>query len=200
MARRTQCSRAELKGKIAVANAKMAYQFYKTMIASPRWKKLAAKGAMPQRLLWASTSTKNKAYSDVLYVETLIGADTVNTMPPETMDAWRDHGTARDTIDEGISDAEAELKALEKAGISLDAITVDLVVDGVEKFAEAADKLYGGAGREARQDSERNAAPAYRSLWRVRREGGGCRHRRLDAGRQHAQAVGTRQIGVDERR
>ena len=133
---------AALKGKIAVANAKRAYQFYKSMIAGPRWKKLAARGARPQRLLWASTSTKNKAYSDVLYVETLIGPDTVNTMPPETMDAWRDHGKARASLEDGVAEAQAELKALAKAGISLDEITDELVVDGVAKFADAADKLY----------------------------------------------------------
>ena len=133
---------ASLKGRIAVANAKLAYQFYLSTIASPRWKKLAAKGARPQRLLWASTSTKNKAYSDVLYVETLIGPDTVNTMPPETMDAWRDHGKARASLEDGVAEAQAELKALAEAGISLDEITDELVVDGVAKFADAADKLY----------------------------------------------------------
>ena len=81
-----------MRGKVAIANAKIAYQHYKRMFAGPRWEALAKRGARPQRLLWASTGTKDKAYSDVLYVETLIGADTVNTMPPETMDAFRDHG------------------------------------------------------------------------------------------------------------
>ncbi len=99
-------------------------------------------GARPQRLLWASTGTKNKAYSDVLYVDTLIGPDTVNTMPPDTMDAFRDHGTAKATIEDGVEDATQVLKALADGGISLDKVTGELVEEGVDKFAEAADKLY----------------------------------------------------------
>jgi len=132
-----------LKGKIAIANAKLAYQHYKKVIASERWKKLAAKGAQVQRLLWASTGTKNKAYSDVLYVEELIGQDTVNTVPPATLDAFRDHGTPRDSLEQKIPDAERALADLAAAGISLDAITEALVEDGVQLFAEAADKLLG---------------------------------------------------------
>lgn len=132
-----------LKGKIAIANAKLAYQHYKKVIASERWKKLAAKGARVQRLLWASTGTKNKAYSDVLYVEELIGPDTVNTVPPATLDAFRDHGKPRDSLDTNIADAERSLAALKAAGISLDAITDALVDDGVKLFAEAFDKLLG---------------------------------------------------------
>ncbi|MGL5168311.1 MAG: bifunctional transaldolase/phosoglucose isomerase [Afipia sp.] len=132
-----------LKGKVAIANAKLAYQHYKKVIASERWKKLAAKGAKVQRLLWASTGTKNKAYSDVLYIEELIGRDTVNTVPPATLDAFRDHGKPRDSLEENVADAERVLTGLAKAGVSLDAITEALVDDGVKLFAEAFDKLLG---------------------------------------------------------
>jgi transaldolase/glucose-6-phosphate isomerase len=134
---------AQLRGKVAIANAKMAYQLYKQIIASPRWQALAAKGARPQRLLWASTGTKLKGLPDTLYVDTLIGPDTVNTMPPATMDATRDHGVARATIEEDLDGARATLALLGKCGISLDEITTDLVTDGVQQFADAADKLYG---------------------------------------------------------
>ncbi len=134
---------AALKGKVAVANAKLAYQDYKKLIADARWEKLAAAGARPQRLLWASTGTKNKDYSDVLYVEELIGPDTVNTMPPATLDAFRDHAKPRDSLESNIDEARHVLAELEKSGISLDAITADLVKDGVRLFADSADKLYG---------------------------------------------------------
>ena len=134
---------AALKGKVAIANAKLAYQDYKRLFSGPRWDKLKAKGAKPQRLLWASTGTKNKDYSDVLYVEELIGPNTVNTVPPATLDAFRDHGKVRDSLEENIEDARRVLDELEKSGISLDAITAELVKDGVKLFADAADKLYG---------------------------------------------------------
>ena len=139
---------AALKGKIAVANAKLAYQDYKKLIAGERWEKLAAKGAQPQRLLWASTGTKNKDYSDVLYVEELIGADTVNTVPPATLEAFRDHGKLRDSLEDNIDEARQVLAELEKSGISLDEITADLVKDGVKLFADAADKLYGAVAHK----------------------------------------------------
>ncbi len=137
-----------LKGKVAIANAKMAYQDYKRLFSGARWDKLAAKGAKPQRLLWASTGTKNKDYSDVLYVEELIGPNTVNTVPPATLDAFRDHGTPRDSLEENIEDARHVLAELEKSGISLDAITAELVKDGVRLFADAADKLYGAVAHK----------------------------------------------------
>src|SRR6476646_4684682 len=114
---------AALKGKVAIANAKLAYQDYKRLFAGSRWEKLAAKGAKPQRLLWASTGTKNKDYSDVLYVEELIGPNTVNTVPPATLDAFRDHGKPRDSLEENIEEARHVLAELDKSGISLDAIT-----------------------------------------------------------------------------
>jgi len=139
---------AALKGKVAIANAKLAYQEYKRLFSGARWDKLKAKGARPQRLLWASTGTKNKDYSDVLYVEELIGPNTVNTMPPATLDAFRDHGKPRDSLEENIEDAGRVLAELEKSGISLDAITVDLVKDGVKQFADAADKLYGAVAHK----------------------------------------------------
>jgi len=134
---------AELHGKIAVANAKLAYQQYKRIFSGPRWDTLAKRGARPQRLLWASTSTKNKAYSDVLYVDTLIGDDTVNTMPQETIAAFRDHGEAQVTIEKDVPDAIRQLETLHVSGISLDDITAELVEEGVQLFADAADKLYG---------------------------------------------------------
>src|SRR5690242_18847352 len=139
---------AALKGKVAIANAKMAYQDYKKLFAGPRWEKLVAKGAKPQRLLWASTGTKNKDYSDVLYVEELIGPNTINTVPPATLDAFRDHGKVRDTLEENIDAARHALDELQKSGISLDAITKELVKDGVKQFADAADKLYGAVAHK----------------------------------------------------
>ncbi|MGA7806536.1 bifunctional transaldolase/phosoglucose isomerase [Bradyrhizobium sp.] len=139
---------AALKGKVAIANAKLAYQDYKRLFAGPRWDKLAAKGAKPQRLLWASTGTKNKAYRDVLYVEELIGPNTVNTVPPATLDAFRDHGKVRDSLEENVEDARQVLAELEKSGVSLDAITAELVEDGVRQFADAADKLYGAVAHK----------------------------------------------------
>ena len=139
---------ASLKGKVAIANAKLAYQEYKQLFSGPRWDRLQAKGAHPQRLLWASTGTKNKDYSDVLYVEELIGANTVNTVPPATLDAFRDHGKPRDSLEENVEEARRVLAELEKSGISLDAITADLVKDGVRLFADAADQLYGAVAHK----------------------------------------------------
>src|ERR1700683_668735 len=137
-----------LKGKVAIANAKLAYQDYKRLFSGARWEKLAANGAKPQRLLWASTGTKNKDYSDVLYVEELIGPNTVNTVPPATLDAFRDHGKPRDSLEENVGDARTVLAELEKSGISLETITAELVKDGVQLFADAADKLYGAVAHK----------------------------------------------------
>ncbi|MFL6827419.1 MAG: bifunctional transaldolase/phosoglucose isomerase, partial [Bradyrhizobium sp.] len=139
---------AELKGKVAIANAKLAYQDYKRLFSGARWEKLEAKGARPQRLLWASTGTKNKDYSDVLYVEELIGPNTINTVPPATLEAFRDHGKPRDSLEENIEDAKRVLAELEKSGISLDAVTAELVREGVKLFADAADKLYGAVAHK----------------------------------------------------
>ena len=132
-----------LRGKVAIANAKMAYQTYLKLVGSPRWQALAEKGALPQRLLWASTGVKDKAYSDVMYVEELIGRDTVNTIPPATMDAFRDHGRLRESLVEDIEGAKRILADAEAAGLDLPGVTLQLVEDGVKLFAEAADKLLG---------------------------------------------------------
>ncbi|HEX3862998.1 MAG TPA: bifunctional transaldolase/phosoglucose isomerase [Stellaceae bacterium] len=141
---------AALKGKVAIANAKLAYRLYQQIFTNERWQRLAQQGAQTQRLLWASTGTKNKDYSDVLYVEELIGAPTVNTMPPATMDAFRDHGKARNSIEENVAGAEATLKGLADAGVSLDEITAKLVADGVRLFADAADQLYASVQKKRR--------------------------------------------------
>ena len=139
-----------VRGQVAIANAKMAYQHYLSLLETPRWKALAAAGAAPQRLLWASTGTKNSDYSDVLYIETLIGPDTVNTMPPKTMDAFRDHGRVRQSLTEDVEGGRAILASAEKLGLDLNSVTARLVEDGVKSFADAADKLYGAvAGKRA---------------------------------------------------
>src|SRR4029077_18211683 len=128
-----------LRGKVAIANAKLAYQRYKRLFAGPRWEKLQDKGAQVQRLLWASTGVKNPAYRDVLYVEELIAPDTINTLPPATMDAFRDHGKVGATLTENIDQAEQQMAALENAGIAIAAVTDALVVEGVSLFADAFD-------------------------------------------------------------
>ncbi|MEI9982951.1 MAG: bifunctional transaldolase/phosoglucose isomerase [Aliidongia sp.] len=131
----------QVKGKVAIANARITYQRYKEVFSTDRWGKLAERNAQTQRLLWASTGTKNPAYPDTLYIDQLIGPHTVNTMPPATMDAFRDHGTARTTIEDDLDGAARTLAALPKLGIKFDEITDKLVVDGVQLFADAADKL-----------------------------------------------------------
>ncbi len=136
-----------LKGQIAIANAKLAYQRYKAILSTPRWKALAGRGAQPQRLLWASTGVKNPAYRDTRYVEELIGTDTVNTIPPATLDAFRDHGRPRLSLEEDVEQARLALAALEGTGISLDAITSRLLQDGVALFAEAFHKLLAAIDR-----------------------------------------------------
>src|SRR5439155_4033120 len=140
----------KLKGKVAIANAKLAYQLYQNIYSNERWQRLAQQGAKTQRLLWASTGTKNKAYSDVLYVDELIGPDTVNTMPPATMDAHRDHGKPRSSLDEDVATAKKVMDALPAAGISIDAVTAKLVEDGVRLFADAADQLYAAVQKKRR--------------------------------------------------
>ena len=139
-----------LKGKVAIANAKLAYAMYKRLFSGERWQRLAQSGAQTQRLLWASTGTKNPAYSDVLYVEELIGADTVNTVPPATMDAFREHGRLRPSLGEDVEGAKRVMDSLPPLGISIDAITSRLVEDGVRLFAEAADGLYAAVQKKRR--------------------------------------------------
>ena len=132
---------AGLRGKIAIANAKLAYQDYKQIFAGPRWRKLSDAGARVQRLLWASTSTKNPAYRDVMYVEELIGPDTINTMPPETLAAFREHGAARPSLEENVAAAVNMMAILPHFGISLDDVTTKLTSEGVKLFADAFDEL-----------------------------------------------------------
>ncbi len=138
-----------LHGKIAIANAKLTYQKYQELFSGARWKALAAKGAQTQRLLWASTSTKNPRYRDVLYVEELIGADTVDTIPPTTFDAFRDHGTLRNSLTEDVTGATKEMEKLAKAGISMKEVTDKLLVDGVKLFADAFKTLLDATGKYA---------------------------------------------------
>ena len=140
-----------LRGKAAIANAKLAYVRYKALFSGPRWQHLAASGAKTQRLLWASTSTKNPAYKDTMYVEALVGPDTVDTIPPATMDAFRDHGKAiPDVIEQDVAGARATLAELEQHGVSLNEVTEELVKDGVQQFADAFDKLFGTIARRRR--------------------------------------------------
>ena len=130
-----------LRGKVAIANAKMAYQSYERIFSGERWEKLAAQGAQTQRVLWASTGTKNEKYSDVLYIEELIGKDTVNTIPPATWDAFRDHGKLRESLTENVEEAKETLANLQKVGISLDEATDKLLIDAVRLFVEPFDKM-----------------------------------------------------------
>ena len=133
-----------LQGKAAIANAKRAYRLFQERFAGPRWAALAAKGAQVQRPLWASTSTKNPAYRDVLYVEQLIGPDTVNTMPPATLEAFRDHGITARTVDADLAAADQVLSELAALGIDLDAVTDRLLVDGLASFQTSFDTLIAG--------------------------------------------------------
>jgi transaldolase len=134
----------DLKGKLAVANAKLAYQRYKEIFSGPRWDALAAQGATSQRCLWASTSTKNPAYSDVLYVDELIGPETVNTMPEETIQAFQDHGEVALTLEQGIEEAKRLFDQLAEVGIDYDDVTRVLEEEGVQKFADSFSELLDG--------------------------------------------------------
>jgi transaldolase/glucose-6-phosphate isomerase len=142
-----------LQGKVAIANAKLAYQAYKQIFGTKRWQALAALGAQTQRVLWASTGTKNPAFSDVLYVEELIGPDTVNTIPPATYDAFRDHGKPRATLETDIEGARATMVNLERAGISMVKATNRLTDEGVKLFADAFDKLLAAVEKQAKEPS-----------------------------------------------
>jgi transaldolase/glucose-6-phosphate isomerase len=140
----------KLMGKAAIANAKLAYQTYLEVFGTSRWKSLAAKGAQPQRVLWASTSTKNPEYRDVVYVEELIGQDTVNTLPPATLDAFRDHGRVRESLTEDVDGARRVMGDLAAVGISMDEVTARLLDEGVQLFADAYDKLLAAIGQRVR--------------------------------------------------
>jgi transaldolase len=156
MARRLKA----VRGRVAVANAKVAYQRYLQMIETPRWKALAEVGAAPQRLLWASTGTKDPAYSDVLYVETLIGPDTVNTMPPKTLAAFRDHGRVAPTLTDDPAGAQAILRETEALGLDLDRVTDDLIRDGVALFAKAFEDLRKALDDKRRKLGDKTSAQA----------------------------------------
>ncbi len=132
---------ANLKGEVAIASAKKAYEIYKRVFSTDRFKKLEEKGAKPQRLLWASTGSKDPAFSDVKYVEALIGKDTVDTIPMDTLVAFRDHGNAENTLEEGLDTATATLEQIKTAGIDLAKITQQLEDEGIEKFNQPYDKL-----------------------------------------------------------
>ncbi len=147
-----------LKGRAAVANAKAAYALFQRMFAGPRWDQLSVKGARVQRPLWASTSVKNPAYRDVMYVEQLIGPDTVNTMPPATLDAFRDHGETARTVDQGVDEARALVEALAAVGISMQEVTGQLLGEGLASFQKSFDTLV--AGLEKKVGALRAAAGA----------------------------------------
>jgi transaldolase/glucose-6-phosphate isomerase len=138
-----------LHGTIAIANAKLTYKKYQELFGGPRWRALSAKGAQTQRLLWASTSTKNPKYRDVIYVEELIGADTVDTIPPATFDAFRDHGKLRPSLTEDVAGAARHMENLAKAGISMKEVTDQLIADGVKLFAGAFRTLLEATGKSA---------------------------------------------------
>jgi transaldolase len=147
-----------LLGKVAVANAKVAYQRFLARFGDDRFARLKAAGAKVQRPLWASTGTKNPDYSDIIYVQELIGPDTVNTMPTQTIDAFRDHGVVRRTIDEGAAEAEQVLRDLAGAGISLQGITDDLQEDGVELFSASFRKIGETTARKAAEIQKKASA------------------------------------------
>jgi transaldolase / glucose-6-phosphate isomerase len=130
-----------LPGRVAIANAKMAYQIFKEVFYGERFATLKAQGARVQRPLWASTSAKNPAYSDVYYVEALIGPETVNTLPPATLKAFRDHGRVRISLEENLEEEGAVLARLEEIGISLDEVTGQVLDEGVSLFAKSFEKL-----------------------------------------------------------
>ena len=139
-----------LRGKAAIANAKLAYGIFQKEFSSPRWKRLEEKGAAVQRVLWASTSTKNPSYRDVMYVEQLIGPHTVNTMPPATIDAFRDHGDVKRTVDQDIPAAERVIADLSQVGISMDDVTDKLLVDGLASFQKSFDTLIAGLAKKTK--------------------------------------------------
>jgi transaldolase len=148
-----------LRGRAAIANAKLAYRLFTASFSGARWEALKLRGARPQRPLWASTSTKNPNYRDVIYVEELIGRDTVNTLPPATLEAFRDHGEVRMSVAENVSDAERTLAALEANGISIQEVTDRLLVEGLASFEQSFVTLL--AGLERKRSALAAAAPSH---------------------------------------
>ena len=149
----------ELKGKAAIANAKLAYQLFLDRFSSDRWKALAAKGGRVQKPLWASTSTKNPNYRDVMYVEELIGPRSINTLPPQTIDAFRDHGNVRRTVDASVDQARDLIARLEKLGVSMKEVTDKLLSDGIASFQKSFDSLIGGLEKKSKVLGGELAAP-----------------------------------------
>jgi transaldolase len=147
---REQALLRSITGKVAIANAKLTYQRYQEIFRGARWNALAARGARRQRVLWASTSTKNPQYRDVLYVEELIGPETVNTMPPATLEAFRDHGRLRRSLEDDIAAAHETMAALRQVGISMQEVTDTLLAEGVRLFAEPFDKLLDALAQHSR--------------------------------------------------
>jgi transaldolase/glucose-6-phosphate isomerase len=143
-----------LMGKVAIANAKLTYRRYKEIMQGEGWQALVGKGARPQRLLWASTSTKNPNYPDVLYIDELIGEDTVNTIPPVTLDAFRDHGKIRNSLEEDTEAAADVMEALERGGVFMGEVTDRLLKDGIQLFSEAFDKLLAAVEEKCRKVAE----------------------------------------------
>jgi transaldolase len=146
-----ELGRTDLQGKLAIANAKLAYAAYGEIFSGARWEALRARGATPQRCLWASTSTKNPAYRDVLYVEELIGPETVNTMPLETIKAFQDHGQVRRTLDQGVDEARQLVADLAEAGVDVEDVANTLELEGVQKFKDSMEQLL--AGLEPKRDA-----------------------------------------------
>jgi transaldolase len=142
--RLAEIGREDLQGRLAIANAKLAYEAYREIFAGPRWEALRARGATPQRCLWASTSTKNPAYRDVLYVEELIGPETVDTMPLETVRAFQDHGQVRRTLDQGLDEAHRVIDDLQAAGVDVQDVANTLELEGVKKFKDSMEQLLAG--------------------------------------------------------
>jgi transaldolase/glucose-6-phosphate isomerase len=139
-----------VKGKTAIANAKLVFQLYRQIYSGARWTKLAKRGAKPQRLLWASTGTKDKAFSDVMYVDELVGPNTINTMPTDTLAAYLDHGKPRLSLETGVIEAQAHLASLERYGVSLDQVTSELLADGLALFKSAEDSLLAAIDQKRR--------------------------------------------------
>jgi transaldolase len=140
----------DLKGKAAIANARLAYQLFLERFSSDRWRALEAKGARVQKPLWASTSTKNPAYRDVMYVEELIGPRTINTVPPQTIEAFKDHGNVRRTVDQNVDDARRVVERLEQLGIHMKDVTDKLLVEGLASFQKSFDSLIAGLGKKSK--------------------------------------------------
>jgi transaldolase len=141
----------ELQGKLAIANAKLAYQIYKQVFGGARWRKLAEKGANSQRLLWASTSTKNPDYPDTIYIDNLVGPDTVNTMPKKTIEAVMGHAEIRATLEEGVEEAKVLLKRLREAGLDYEDVTDILEKEGIQKFADPFNEMLEEIQNKSRQ-------------------------------------------------